>query len=107
MFPRPRSFTLKAAITGNVAAQEMKRQYRDLALGGDAIEAGGRIDLGTATTADVVVKDANGTVLHNATITSDTDVAAAAKGVRLPLNVTVTNISNSAHTLTVYWSVRK
>lgn len=102
---------LKLAITGNVADQKLLgRQNRtDLPYGGTGIDAGGRIALGTATTAKVSVVDATGRVLHSPTnaVTASVDIPPTAAGVVGPLLVTVTEISNAAHTLTVYWSVKK
>lgn len=105
---KERVVVLTAAITGNVASQSMlNRKLNSRAFGSAGLDAGGRVDLGTATTADVVVKDTLGKVIYSATVTSDTDISPTAAGVQGPLKVTVTNISNSAHTLTVYWYVRK
>lgn len=100
--------SLSAVITGNVTGQQMLN-HRGRLFGSPAIEAGGRIDLGTATTAKVAVTDANGRVLHSgaAAITSDTDIASTAGAIKGPISVTVTEISNAAHTLTVYWGVKR
>ena len=101
---------LKASITGTVAAQEMKlNNNSQFSFGSPGIEAGGRIVLGTATTAKVLVTDQTGKVLHSAAsaVTSNTDIDPIPAGVQGPLLVTVTEISNSAHTLTVYWTVRR
>ena len=108
MIPKRMSTDLRAAITGNVTDQEMLQVRNSRKFGSPGIEAGGRIVLGTATTADVTVKDANGKVVYSATgITANTDINPVPTGVKGPLKVTVANISNSAHTLTVYWVVRK
>lgn len=104
----------KAVITGNVVApgQDMVQddpQDTGLPAGGPGIEAGGRVVLGTATSADVNVLDANGTVLLTSTTVGvgNLDIEPDAHGVMMPLKVIVANISNAAHTLTVYWFVKK
>jgi len=74
--------------------------------GGPGVEAGGRIVMTTATTAHVLVEDATGKVLHDATITVDTDIDPIPAGVMCPLTATATSVS-AAGTLTVYWSVKK
>lgn len=108
MISRPQTIPLKAAIVGNVAAQEMVRTYRGLHFGGAGLEAGGSIKLGTATTVDVTVKDGNGRVIYAATgIVADTVIDPIAGMVQGPLNVTIVNISNAAHTLTVYWGIKR
>lgn len=107
MLPKRTVTSLVAAITGNVAAQEMLQQHNDRQFGSPGIEAGGRIVLGTATTVDVVVTDANGKVLYNDTVVADVDINPVAHAVQGPLMVTTTNISNAAHTLSVYWGIKK
>lgn len=106
--PQRTVIPLSASITGNVADQELI-QPNGRGLGGSGIEAGGRIVLGTATTAEVLVKDGMGKVLHSAAspVIANVDIDPISHGIKGPLTVTVTNISNSAHTLTVYWSVKK
>ena len=107
--------TLIAELTGNVSTQVMKL-LADSAIttgkvagGGAGIEAGGRIVLGTATTVKVEVLDATGKVLHSngTAVTANKDIQPVAHGVQLPLTVTTTEISNSAHTVTVHWSVKR
>lgn len=106
--PQHTVVTYKAAITGNVSNQEMLDYTDGSHLGGAGIEAGGRIDLGTATTADVTIKDQLGkTVYSKVAVVADVDIDPVAAGVVGPLTVTVANISNAAHTLTVYWFVKK
>ena len=108
MLTRNPVFGLVASITGNVTDQAMVRQYRSLHFGGAGIEAGGRIVLGTATSVDVTVKDQNGKVLYTATgITANVTIDPIAAAIQGPLLVTTANISNAAHTLSVYWGVRK
>lgn len=106
--PQKTVIVVKAAITGNVTAQAML-DYNDGSPAGFAgIEAGGRIVLGTATLADVTVKDALGKTIYSDTaIAASTDIDPIPVGVLGPLNVTVANISNAAHTLTVYWSIKR
>ncbi len=105
--PQKSVLLAKAAITGNVSNQQMVDYYDGSTFVGAGIEAGGRIDLGTATTAVVTVTDSLGKVLYTGTVTVDTDVSPTPMGVKAPLFVTVTSISNSAHTLTVYWFLKR
>lgn len=100
---------LMQAITGNIDASStgMRQAKNGKIFGSSGIEAGGRIVLGTATTADVLIVDATGKILHNATVTSNKTIDPIPAGVKGPISVAVTNISNSAHTLTVYWWVKK
>jgi hypothetical protein len=114
---------LELDITGNITASNMRkaRVTDSLAISSatqgvanaadwkaSGIEAGGRVDLGTATTADVLVKDGTGKVLiSTVTYTSDTDILPIPTGVTGPITVTVTNISNAAHTLKVHWWVKR
>lgn len=105
--PRRTVTNLIAEITGNVTDQAMIKVVDGRGYGGPAIECGGRIVLGTATTVDVLVEDSNGKVLHNATVAANKDIDPIPAGVKLPLLITTTNISNSTHTLTVYWDVKK
>lgn len=98
---------MTAEITGNVSAQEMICDRTDRVARFSGIDGGGRINLGTATTVGVLVEDQNGVILHNATITTDTDVDPVPRGVKGPLKVTTTSISNAAHTLTVTWSLKR
>ncbi len=108
MIPTRETTDLYAEITGNVVDQELIQVRNDRAFGSPGIEAGGRVVLGTATTADVTVTDATGKVLLNqASIVANLDIDSQANGIKGPLKVTVANISNASHTLTVYWSVRK
>lgn len=99
--------TLYADITGNVVGQEMVRRRGERTYRAAGIEAGGRIVLGTATTVDVTVTDANGVVLYDGTVTSDTTVDPVPRWVDGPISVTTENISNSAHTLSVYWGIKE
>lgn len=102
------SFQVSTAIIGNASLQELKRSDTSRSMHGSASELGGRIILGTATSVDVVVTDANGKVLFTQTgISSSTDIDPDVIGVLGPLYVTTTNISNSAHTLTVVWTLKK
>jgi len=95
-------------MTGNAGPTDMVQRYHAKPYGGSAIEAGGFIKLGTATTVDVAVEDENGKVILAATTyTSDTSIAPVPEGIHAPLKVTTTNISNSAHTVTVHWVVKK
>lgn len=104
----PMVASLYASITGNVTDQEMLRSTGDRTFRGGGIEAGGRIVLGTATSADVTVKDSTGRVLYSSTgVVANTTIDPAPRGVVGPLKVTVANISNAAHTLSVYWSVNE
>lgn len=108
--PQPSVINLKAEITGNVTTQEMVQvRNHGRAFGSAGIEGGGRIVLKTATSVKVLVVDANGVVLHSdaSAVTSNTDIAPIPQGVQGPLKVTTTSISNAAHTLIVYWSVKK
>lgn len=87
----------------------LKDRTQAHAFGSPGIDAGGRIVLGTATTAKVLVVDSTGKVLHSAAsaVVADTTIDPTGAGVVGPISVTVTEISNAAHTLTVYWSVKK
>lgn len=98
---------LELAITGNLSVTSLPRRLRGGTTYGSGLDAGGQIEMGTATSAAVLVTDANGIVLHNATITDDTTVEPTAQGISGPLKVTVTSISNAAHTLTVRWKLKK
>ena len=98
---------LTLAITGNVSAQSLARRKGGGTSYGSGLDAGGRIDLGTATTAVVTITDSLGVVLHSGTVTTDTTVAPTAQGLQGPILVTVASISNSAHTLTVSWKIKK
>lgn len=91
------------AFTADASAQQMlnARGYA----GASGIDAGGRVDLGTATTAVVTVVDSIGRVLINGvTYTSDTDISPTAAGIVGPLLATV---ASSNGTLTVRWNVLK
>ena len=106
--PRRTTTNLSITMTGNSGPTDMVQRYQSKPYGGSCIEAGGFIELGTATTVDVLVVDVNGKVLNAATTyTSDTTIAPVPEGVHAPLRVTTTNISNSAHTVTVHWVVKK
>jgi hypothetical protein len=98
---------LVAAITGNVTNQEMTATRGDRTFRGGGIEAGGRIVLGTATTVDVVVADGRGRQLYSGTVVANTNIDPVPVGIAGPIKVTTTNISNAAHTLTVYWSIKE
>lgn len=99
---------LSAAVTGNVTSQELVQAKNGRTFGSSGIEGGGRIVLGTATSVDVQVVDATGVVLlATTTITSNTTIDPVPRAVKGPLTVTTTNISNAAHTVTIYWSVKK
>lgn len=97
--------SLQVDITGNVSSEPLLNTRGDRPFRGGGVEAGGRIVLGTATTADVLVTDGVGRELYNGTVTDDVTIDPASRGVVAPISVTVTNISNAAHTLSVYWSV--
>ena len=101
---------LRADITGDVTTQAMLQDddQQGLPAGGPGLEAGGRVVLGTATQVDVTVLDANGLVLYDVNaLGADIDIEPDAHGVMMPLTVTTDNISDAAHTLTVYWFVKK
>lgn len=106
---KPALVNVVASITGDVAAQEMLKQRNGLPARFSGIDAGGRINLGTATTVKVLVEDQDGVVLHSAAaaVTEDTDIDPVPRGVRGPLKVTTTEISNAAHTVTVTWGIRR
>lgn len=106
--PRSTVLQLKASITGNVVAQVFLQAKNGKQWGGDGIEAGGRVVLGTATTADVLVTDTQGKVLKaTTTFAANGTIDPIPAGVKGPLLVTITNISNAAHTLTVFWNVKR
>lgn len=106
-----RTVRTHAAITGNVSNQEMLvlGDGNSRVFGGHGLECGVLIKLGTATTVKVKIEDADGKILHSdtAAVTSTTDEDPSAKGVRGPLKVTTTEISDGAHTLDVYVDVRQ
>lgn len=108
MIPRRSVTNVKAAITGNVTDQNVVSEKTSIPYGGPGIDLGGRIVLGTATTVDVTVKDSDGKVLYSATgITTNVSIDGTGNGIKGPLLVTTANISNAAHTLTIYWKVKK
>ena len=83
----------------------MVDRYRGRNVGGNAIEAGGHIDLSAAGPVDVIIRDQNGVELFNTlAVTADTTVAPVPRGVKLPLEVVTENITG---TLEVFWSVKK
>lgn len=105
---RPTVLGLVAAITGDVSLQAMVNRYNNNPVGGHAIEGGGTVVLGTATTVDIQILDANDVeIVAATTFTADGVIAPIPRGVELPLKVTTTNISNSAHTVTVRYAVKK
>jgi len=104
MIPKRTVEALTLACAGDVTAKSMTNVKTGRVFGSAGIEAGGRIVLGTATTASVSVVDSNGVVLTSGTVTSNTTVAPVPRGVQGPLKVTV---SASNGSLTVYWSVKK
>lgn len=96
------------ACTGNTAITSMTQVNGGAVFRKSGIEAGGRIVLGTATAATVLVKDGTGRVLYNAAVTASTDIPAGPAGVTGPITVTATSVSNSTTgTFTVYWWVKK
>lgn len=107
--PKQRVVELRLDITGNVADQPMLQTKNGRTFGSAGIETGGRIILGTATTAKVLIKDANGKVLHDnaSAVTASKTIDPVPTGVKGPLVVTVTEISNAAHTLAVTYGVQK
>lgn len=99
--------TVKAATSGNVAAQVFTHFDGKALKGQSVIEAGGRIVLGAGVTSvGVLVVDATGKVLHNATITVSTDVPPVPQGAMLPFYVTTTSIAGGT-IVTTYWQVRQ
>lgn len=98
---------VSAAIVGNVVAQELIPRQGDHSAGAFC-ELGGFVKLGTATTIDVSVADANGKIVYAATgIVANTNITPNVIGILGPLYVTITNISNAAHTATIYWNIKK
>lgn len=106
-----RTVRCHAAITGNVAAQEMVvlNNANNMVFGGHGIDAGVFIKLDTATTVKVKIEDAEGRILHSDTsaVTANSEPDVSAKGVHGPLKVTTTEISDAEHTLDVYVDVRQ
>lgn len=102
-----KSITLAAEITGNVTAQPMLISGTFQPWGGGGLEAGVDVLLGTATSVDVTIVDAEGrTVYTNTTITNSESVAPSARTLKGGLFVTTANISNAAHTLKVLVGIR-
>ena len=96
---------LESGIINSNATTEMKDRYRQRNVGGNAIEAGGRIDLSASGPVDVIIRDQNGVELFNTlAVTSDTTIAPVPRGVKLPLEVVTANITG---TLEVFWAVKK
>lgn len=101
------TFELSATITGTTAGTNLTPNT-SRTWTGTGIEAGGRIVFGTATSATVAITDARGVALYPSTaIVASTTIAPVPRGVKGPITVVVSAISNSAHTLSVYWTVRK
>ena len=95
---------LESGIINSNATTEMKDRYRARNVGGDGIEAGGRINI-ISGSSDVIVRDQNGVELFNALlVSSDTTIAPVPRGVSLPLEVVTTNLTGS---LEVFWAVKK
>ena len=104
MVPKATVVNLQASIAGDVTDQEFLQVKNGRRFGSPGVEGGGRVNLLTATTAAVTIKDSNGIVLCNATITADTDINPIPIGVKCPLLVTV---AASDGTLEAFWSVKK
>lgn len=110
MIPPQTVVDLTAAITGNVASQQMVRVYDGAAFGEAGIEAGGRIVLGSGTTTvKVKIVDNTGKVLYSDAnaVTANTDIAPIPTGIRGPLYVTTTNINDVTKTVTIYWFIKR
>jgi hypothetical protein len=102
--------TLIAEVAGNGSGQMVIEGSNPARVwGGGGVSEGLRIELGTATTAKVEVKDSSGRVLHSAAsaITADVDPDTAQRIVNGPLTWTVTEISDAEHTLTIRIGVRE
>lgn len=108
--PVPTIVPVYKAFTADASAQEMKRydisghDPNGQSVGGPALDAGGLVNLGTATTAIVTIKDAVGATIYTATIAADTVIPPTAVGCYGPLNCTV---ASSNGTLTVWWYLKK
>lgn len=106
MIPKRTVTELSATITG-AASNVPLLQPNGREFGSPGVEAGGFIELLTATSATLSIRDSRNRLLYSNSITASTSVPAAASGVTGPLTVTVSAISNSAHSLKVTWWVKK
>lgn len=93
------------AVVGNMTATAMTRTGPNgdtIGHGGAGILAGVLVDLGTATTLDVVIKDSTGYILFSATsVTADTstgpeNTSFSARPAQGAITATLTNVSNSS-----------
>lgn len=100
--------TVIAVESGTITANSttnMVNRLRGTTVGGEAIEAGGRIVLAAAGPVDVTIEDQNGIELFNTlAVTASTTVAPVPRGVRLPLKVITANQTGDVN---VFWSVKK
>ena len=95
---------LEATLTSGNGTFLFVNRYRGTTVGGDAIEAGGRIDRTTGSSA-LAIEDQNGVSLYSAATSADTTVDPVPRGVRLPLKAITTGAGDLVGT--VYWSVKK
>ncbi len=96
---------LEAVILTGDRTTLFVNRYRGQTVGGDVIEAGGRLDVSTASQGNIAIEDQNGVSLYSAATTVDTTVDPVPRGVRLPLKVITS--SSSDFIGTVYWTVKK
>ncbi len=101
---RPTVIGIQATILTGDRTTTMVGRYRGKTVGGEAIEAGGRIDQSSGS-GTLVVRDQNGVELHNASTGADITIAPVPRGVRLPLEVVTSG--SSTFVGTVFWSVKK
>ena len=101
---RPTVIGLQATLTSGDGTFLYVNRYRGATVGADAIEAGGRIDVSSGSSA-LAIEDQNGVSLYSSATSADTTIDPVPRGVRLPLKA----ITTGSGTLvgTVYWSVKK
>ena len=95
---------IQVTTTAGDATFTLVDRYHGRTVGGDAIEAGGRIDFASGS-GSMSIEDQNGVVLRSGALSADETIDPVPRGVRLPLKAVVTSSTNLL--ATVYWSVKK
>lgn len=102
--PPKRLENISAVCAGNVSGQVMHNR-KGWDFGGTGVDAGGRVQLGSATTVTVTVVDSTGKkFINGVTYTSSTDIAPTAAGVVGPMLVTISGSNGSS---IIHWGVLK